>query len=708
MKVFETEKIRNITLLGAPKSGKTSLAEAMMFEGKVTKRRGSIEQKNTVSDYHDIEKEKQNSVYSTILHTEWKDQKINIVDTPGYDDFIGDIVSSLRVADTAVLLFNAQHGVEVATELFWSYAGKYERPVIMGINQVDHEKAQFDKTLEASKSRFGKKVTLVQYPYNPGEKFNSIIDLLKMVMYKFPAEGGKPEKLPIPDEEKEKAEQLHNELVEAAAENDESLMELFFDKGSLDEDEMRQGIKTGMLKRELFPVFCLSAKRNMGSGRMMGFIDNVAPSAAEMPPPETEKGDKISIDPNGPACAFVFKTFSEPHIGEMTFFKLYSGKIKGGQELKNAQTGTTERINQLFIMDGKNRNQVDELVAGDFGATVKLKNTHINNTLNEGNSKLKIKPIDFPPPRLHTAIVARKEGDEEKLAEALHDLAEQDPTIGVEFSHELKQTILQCQGELHLNIIQWNINNIYGIEVDFVKPKVPYRETIEGTAGSTYRHKKQSGGAGQFAEVYLQVEPYREGMKKPSGINLRQKEEIDLKWGGKLVFFNSIVGGAIDQKFIPSVLKGVIETMEEGPITGSYVRDLAVCVYDGKMHPVDSNDIAFKIASAHAFTDAFKKARPKLMEPVYEVEVIVPEDMMGDVMTDLQSRRALIQGMDSDNSVQKIKARVPLAELYRYSTKLRSITQGKASHTRSFAGYSPVPPEIQQELMKQRESAKAT
>jgi elongation factor G len=701
MKVYDEKHIKNIALLGAPKAGKTLLAEDMLFEAGIIHRRGTIEGKNTVSDYHEIEQERGNSVFATTMHTEWRDYKINIIDTPGFDDFVGEMVSALRVADTCVMVINAQNGVEVGTELVWKYVDHFNKPVIFAINQVDHPKADFDMTLASLKNSYGNAITQMQYPVNHGEAFDSIIDLLKMVMYKFPADGGKPQKLPIPESELEKANQLHNELVEKAAENDEKLMEKYFEKGTLDEDEMREGLKAGMIHRDVFPVFVMSARKNMGSGRMMGFIDNVAPSPREARPELTIDDKEILFDPALPAALFVFKSQLEPNLGKLSFFKVISGEVTATSELINSQTGAVERFHQIFIMDGKNRNPVDKLVAGDIGATLKLKDTYTNQTLHAKGYDVTIAPIEFPEPRIRTAVVAKTKTDEEKIGEVLAKINQEDPTLILEYSKELRQLILSGQGEMHLNICKWNLENNYKLNIDFITPRVSYRETIRRPAMANYRHKKQSGGAGQFGEVYMKIEPYYEGMPEPTEFPVRGKEEISLDWGGKLVFYNCIVGGVIDARFIPSILKGVMEKMEEGPITGSYVRDVRVMVYDGKMHAVDSNDISFKIAGMMAFKDAFMKAEPQLLEPIYDLEVMVPEEMMGDVMGDLQTRRSLILGIDSKGSYQVIKARTPLAELNKYSTSLRSLTQGRGSFTQKFAEFVPVPFEIQQKLSKQ-------
>ncbi|MBS1952353.1 MAG: elongation factor G-like protein [Cytophagales bacterium] len=704
MKIYDDNHIKNVVLLGAPKSGKTLLAEDMLFEAKITHRRGTIEGKNTVSDCHEIEQERGNSVFATVLHTEWRDYKINIIDTPGFDDFAGEMISSLRVADTCVLVINAQHGAEVGTDLIWNYINQFNKPLIFAINQMDHPKADFDYALTSLKEHYGKAVTPMQYPVNQGEGFNAIVDLLKMVMYKFSAEGGKPEKLPIPDSEKEKANTLHNELVEKAAENDEKLMEKYFEKGTLDEDELREGLKLGMVHHDVFPVFVMSAKKNMGTGRMMGFIDNVAPSPHDAKPEKTTTGKELCYDQSQPAVLFVFKSHIEPNLGKISYFKVLSGEVTASSELINAQTGIVERFHQLFIMDGKTRNPIEKLVAGDIGATLKLKDTYTNQTLHAKGFDVVVQPIEFPSPRIQVAVIAKSKNDDEKIGEVLNKIHQEDPTLEVNFSKELKQLIISAQGELHLTVCKWFLENVYKLHVDFVTPRISYRETIRKPSSSSYRHKKQSGGAGQFGEVYLKIEPYYEGMPEPTEFSLRGKEVIDLEWGGKLVFYNCIVGGVIDARFIPSILKGVMEKMEEGPITGSYVRDVRVMVNDGKMHPVDSNDISFKIAGMMAFKDAFMKAEPQLLEPIYDLEIRVPEEIMGDVMGDLQTRRALIMGIDTHGNYQVIKARAPLAELDKYSTSLRSISQGRANFTQRFSDYAPVPFDLQNKLAKAAEA----
>lgn len=699
MKIFDDKHIKNVVFVGAHYSGKTTLAETMLFEAGLINRRGTVEDQNTVSDYHDIEHERKASIYATLLHTEWRNYKINIIDTPGLDDFIGEIISSIRVADTVVTVINGRQGVEVGTEIIWNYIDNYRKPTLFVINQIDHPAAKFEESFKSIKNLVGNNAVKIQYPIKlDGEQ--AIIDVLKMKCYKFKPEGGKPEKLEIPKDQREYADQLHNELVEKAAENDDELLELFFEKGTLNEDEMRKGIKAGMIHHELFPVFCVSALNDMGTGRLMGFIDNVAPSSADLPAEQTVQDKVITPSKDAPTVLFVYKTLYQPNLGQMTFFKVISGEIKTNDKLNNSRTGDTETINQLFIMDGKNRNPVDRLMVGDLGATLKLKDSESNDTLYEGKHLIELKPIKYPESRMKKAISAVNNKDDEKLSESLKKIHSQDPTVTLKYSNETKELLLGCQGELHLVTIDWTLKNVYGVEASFEKPKTAYRETIQRSSAASYRHKKQSGGAGQFGEVHLKIEPWYEGMPEPEGFNIRGKQEIDLDWGGKLVFYNCIVGGVIDARYLPSVLKGVLEVMETGPLTGSYIRDVRVMVYDGKMHPVDSNDISFKIAAAHAFKEAFLNSNPKLLEPVNELVVKVQEDMVGNVMTDLQSRRAIIQGYEAADNYQILKCLVPASELYGYSTDLRSITQGKATFSAKFSEYQSVPTNVQNELVK--------
>ncbi|WP_423819011.1 elongation factor G [Salinimicrobium sp. TIG7-5_MAKvit] len=697
MKIYDEKHIKNVVLVGAHNSGKTTLAETMLFEAGLINRRGTVEAKNTVSDYHDIEHEKENSIFATPLHTEWRNYKINIIDTPGLDDYIGEIISSIRVADTIVTVLNGQYGVEVGTEIIWNYIKGYHKPTVFVINQIDHPGLNFESSFNSVKSLVGNGAVKIQYPLIK-DGAQCIIDVLKMKMYKFSSEGGKPEKFPIPEDQQSTALALHNELVEKAAENDEELMELFFEKGTLNEDEMRKGIRAGMLNYDLFTVFCTSALNDMGSGRLMGFIDNVAPAAIDLKPEISVEGKEISPKRADSPVLFVFKTVHQPNLGQVTFFKVIGGEVKVNDKLVNSRNGETEVLNQLFIMDGKERNPIQKLVVGDIGATLKLKHTETNDTLAASEEGITIKPINYPQPRIKRAVAAVNTKDEEKLSEALKKIHSQDPTVDISFSNESRQLILSCQGELHLATIDWLLKNIYGVEASFEKPKIAFRETIQRSSASNYRHKKQSGGSGQFAEVHLKIEPWEENMPEPEGFNIRGKEEIDLPWGGKLVFYNCIVGGVIDQRYLPSVMKGIIEVMEEGPLTGSYIRDVRAMVYDGKMHSVDSNDISFKIAGAHAFKKAFLDADPKLLEPALDLTLKVPEEMVGNVMTELQSRRSIIQGIESADHYQVLNCVAPETELFGFSTELRSLTKGRATFNTSFNGYQPVPANIQDQL----------
>lgn len=697
MPEFDSAHVKNIALLGHSGSGKTTLAEAMLFEAGLIHRRGSIEEQNTVGDYTDLEKQRGNSIFSKLLHTQWRGYKINILDTPGYDDFAGEVISALRVADTGVMLLNASTGVEVGTDIIWEYTEQFKTPLIFLINQLDHPKADFEKTSHEAKTHFGSNVVLVQYPVNPGLGFNAIIDVLNMVMYRY-GDSPKPEKLAIPEAEKARAEALHKELIESIASNDETLMEKYFDQGELTEDEMKNGLHLSMIRHDLFPVFCASALQNRGVARLMGYIDNVCPPSTEMPPQRTTDDSELKCDPNGVPCVFVYKTMNEHHIGELSFFKVYSGTVRTGMELVNENTGATEKINQLFMVEGNKRTPVNELVAGDIGATLKLKNTHTNNTLHEKGKRVALVPIDFPEPKMSIAIANNKKGEEEKLAVALQQLREEDPTLQVEVSAELGQTLLHCQGDMHLAVIKWKLENLYHLDVGYKKPKIAYRETIRKAADATYRHKKQSGGAGQFGEVTLRIEPWYEDMPEPHGLTVRGKEEVDLPWGGKLSYYNCIVGGVIDARFLPSILKGVMDKMQHGPLTGSYVRDVRVCVYDGKMHPVDSNDMAFRTAGAMAFRQAFQDADPQLLEPIDLVEVLCSDEMTGSVMGDLQSRRAVVDGFDTEGQFTVIKAMVPHAEMYGYASSLRSMTQGRARFRMKFDHYAAVPYDLQKKL----------
>ena len=713
MKVYQTNEIKNIALLGSSGSGKTTLVEAMLFESGVIKRRGSIAAKNTVSDYFPVEQEYGYSVFSTVLHVEWNNKKLNIIDCPGSDDFVGSTVTALNVTDTAIILLNGQYGVEVGTQNHFRYTEKLNKPVIFLVNQLDNEKCDYDNILEQLKEACGSKVVPIQYPISTGPGFNALIDVLLMKKYSWKPEGGAPVIEDIPAEELEKATEMHKALVEAAAENDEGLMEKFFEQDSLSEDEMREGIRKGLVARGMFPVFCVCGGKDMGVRRLMEFLGNVVPFVSEMPKVQNTEGKEVAPDVNGPESLYFFKTSVEPHIGEVSYFKVMSGKVREGDDLLNADRGSKERIAQIYVVAGGNRVKVEELQAGDIGAAVKLKDVKTGNTLNGKDCDYKFNFIKYPNSKYSRAIKPVNEADVEKMMTILNRMREEDPTWVIEQSKELKQTLVHGQGEFHLRTLKWRLENNEKLQVKYEEPKIPYRETITKAARADYRHKKQSGGAGQFGEVHLIVEPYKEGMPVPDTykfngqefkINVKGTEEVPLEWGGKLVFVNSIVGGSIDARFLPAILKGIMARMEQGPLTGSYARDVRVIVYDGKMHPVDSNEISFMLAGRNAFSEAFKNAGPKILEPIYDVEVFVPSDKMGDVMGDLQGRRAMIMGMSSEKGFEKLVAKVPLKEMSSYSTALSSLTGGRASFIMKFSSYELVPTDVQDKLIKDFEA----
>ena len=713
MKVYQTNEIKNIALLGSAGSGKTTLAEAMLFEAGVIKRRGTVEGKNTVSDYFPVEQEYGYSVFSTVLHAESNGKKLNFIDCPGSDDFVGGAITALNVTDTAVLVINGLYGPEVGTMNAFRNTEKLGKPVIFVVNQLDRDNCDFDRVLHQMQEIYGSKCALVQYPVATGAGFNSVIDVLLMKKLTWKAEGGAATVEDIPADQADKAQELHDALVEAAAGNDDALREKFFETMELSQDEIREGIRKGLATRSIFPIFCVCANKNMGVSRMMEFLGNVVPFVTDMPNVKNAAGTEIAPDVNGPASLFFFKTGVEPHIGEVSYFKVMSGTVKSGDDLTNADRGSKERIGTLYACAGTNRIQVDQLCAGDIGCTVKLKDVKTGNTLNgKDSADWKFDFIKYPNSKYSRAIKAINESETEKMMAALNKMRQEDPTWVVEQSKELRQIIVHGQGEFHLRTLKWRMENNEKIMIEYLEPKIPYRETISKMARADYRHKKQSGGSGQFGEVHLIIEPYTEGMEDPVSfmignqefkMNIKGKEEIDLEWGGKLVFINSVVGGAIDLRFMPAILKGIMQRMEQGPLTGSYARDVRVIVYDGKMHPVDSNELSFMLAARNAFSAAFREAGPKVLEPIYDLEVLVPADYMGDVMSDLQGRRAIIMGMDSEAGYQKLSAKIPLKELASYSIALSSLTGGRASFQTKFSSYELVPNDIQQALIKQHE-----
>ena len=713
MKLYQTNEIKNIALLGNDGSGKTTLTESLLYEAGIIQRRGRVSQGTTVSDYFPVEQDYGYSVFSTVYHVEYNNKKLNIIDCPGSDDFVGAAITALNVTDTAVLLLNGQYGPEVGTQNHFRYTEKLKKPVIFLVNQLDSEKCDYHNVLDRLQEIYGSKVVPVQYPINEGPEFNALIDVLLMKKYSWKPEGGAPIIEDIPAEEMEKATEMHKALVEAAAENDDTLMEKFFETEQLTEDEMREGIRKGLVIRSIFPVFCVCAGKDMGVRRLMEFLGNVVPFVDEMPKVHNTRGEEVPVVTDGPTSLYFFKTGIEPHIGEVAYFKVMSGSVKTGDELQNADRGSKERLGQIYVCAGANRQPVDQLNAGDIGCAVKLKDVKTGNTLNGKDTENRFDFIKYPNSKYSRAIKAVNESETEKMMAALLRMRQEDPTWIVEQSKELRQIIIHGQGEFHLRTLKWRLENNEKIQVRFEEARIPYRETITKASRADYRHKKQSGGAGQFGEVHLIVEPYAEGMPDPTlytfggqefRMNIKGREEVELPWGGKLVFLNSVVGGAIDARFMPAILKGVMDCMERGPLTGSYARDVRVVVYDGKMHPVDSNELSFMLAARNAFSMAFREAGPKILEPIYDLEVYVPADYMGDVMSDLQGRRALIMGMDSENGYQKLQAKIPLKELANYSIALSSLTGGRASFTTKFASYELVPSDIQQQLIAAHEA----
>ncbi len=709
-KVYQANEIKNIALMGGSGSGKTTLMESMLFESGVIKRRGSIEAQSTVSDYFPVEKEYGYSVFSTVCNIEFAGKKLNIIDCPGSDDFCGGAVTALHVVDTAVITLTANGGVEVGTQNNFRLAENAKKPVAFVINKCDHENANFERTAESLKEVFGNKVVLIQYPVNQGAGFNAVVDILKGKMLVWKAEGGAPEQKDIPAEEQGKVEELLAALHEMAAEADEALMEKFFEEGTLSPEETLRGLKVVFDSGDMYPVMCTCGAKDMGVRRLMEFLGEMTPSVADAPKPVTIDGKEVAPNASAPTSLFIFKTSVEPHIGEVNYFKVMQGTVRLSDDMQNIDRGSKERISQLYSVAGSIRIPVDEVAAGDIAATVKLKDTRTGNTLNAKDCENQYPSIIYPEPKYRRAIRPVTESDSEKLSALLTRMHDEDPTWLVEQSKELKQTIVSGQGEFHLRTLKWRLENNDKMMVQYDEPKIPYRETITKAARADYRHKKQSGGSGQFGEVHLIVEPYEEGVpvkevykfgNQEYKISVKDTQEIPLEWGGKLVLINSIVGGAIDARFIPAILKGLMDRIEQGPLTGSYARDVRVIVYDGKMHPVDSNEISFRLAGRNAFAEAFRNANPKILEPIYDVEVFVPSDMMGDVMSDITGRRGMVLGMETEKNFTRLKAQVPLKEMSSYSTTLSSLTGGRATFTMHFKDYELVPADVQEKLIKE-------
>ena len=705
-KVYQANEIKNVAMLGGSGSGKTTLMESMLFESGVIKRRGSIESQSTVCDYFPVEKEYGYSVFSTVCNIEFEGKKLNVIDCAGSDDFCGGTMAALQMCGSALIVLSANGGVEVGTQNNFRLVEKVKKPLAFVINKCDHQDADFDRTFNQLKENFGNKCTLIQFPVNAGNGFNAVIDVLKGKMLVWKAEGGAPEFKEIPAEYADRVEEMRQQLQEQAAEADETLLDKFLSEGLTDE-EIMQGLKSVYADGSMYPVICTSGLKDMGVRRLMDFLNGMAPSPAQFSYP-TVDGNRVSPDASAPTSLYVFKTSVEPHIGEVSYFRVMQGTVRNGDDMQNMERGSKERISQLYMVAGANSIPVDEVAAGDIAATVKLKDTRTGNTLNAKDCELQYAPITYPQPRYRRAIKPVNEADAEKLAALLTRMHEEDPTWIVEQSKELRQTIVSGQGEFHLRTLKWRLENNDKMNVEFVEPKIPYRETITKSARADYRHKKQSGGSGQFGEVHLIVEPYEEGMpvketykfgNQEYRISVKDTQEINLEWGGKLVLINSIVGGAIEARFIPAILKGIMDRLEQGPLTGSYARDVRVIIYDGKMHPVDSNEISFRLAGRNAFAQAFKEANPKVLEPIYDVEVFVPSEIVGDVMSDINGRRGMVLGMETEKQFTRLKAQVPLKELSSYSTTLSSLTGGRATFTMAFNSYQLVPGDVQEKLL---------
>ncbi len=698
MKVYDADHVRNVALVGHQGSGKTSLAEAMLYASRAIDRRGTVEEGTTISDYHESERERQMSVFTSLLHAEWKGHKINILDTPGYPDFVSEVIASLKIADTAIFTIKASEGVQVGTDLAWAYAERTNTPAMFVINQIETAHENFDQLVEELKTRFGRGATIVQYPVSD----RALVDVAVMKQLSYPPGARESDVADVPAEHRARAEELHNALIEDIAENDEGLMELYFEKGELSEAELRKGLREAIIKRQLFPIFVTSGAEMIGVGRLMSFIDFVLPSPKEMPPAETDAGERVVADPSGDPLAFVYRTMAEQHVGDYSFFRVYSGTLRQGMDLENAQTNVTERLGQLYSINGRERDAVDQMVAGDIGALVKLKNTNANDTLRSKGSNVVIKPIEYPEARYGAAIRPAKDGDEDKLAEGLHQIVAEDPALVISHDQHLKQMVLSGQGEMHLEIAKFRLKNRYNVDVEFYRPKVAYRETIQGQARASYRHKKQTGGAGQFADISMLVEPFEGDYQPSADIKVRSQDTLQTDWGAKIHFVDAIVGGVIDmRRFSGAIQKGVLDAMQDGPVAGYPCGDVRVVVFDGGMHAVDSNDAAFKTASRHCFREAFRDAQPVILEPIYDVRITVPEAFVGDVMGDLNTRRGRIQGIEAAGAFQEIVAQVPEAEMYRYSTVLRSMTQGRGLHSSTFSHHEAMPRHVQDKLIEE-------
>jgi elongation factor G len=698
MTITNANQIRNIALVGHQGSGKTALSEAMLHTSGVVNRAGSVPDGTTQSDHRESEKERQMSIFTTLLHAPWNDTKINILDTPGYPDFASEVIASMRVADTAVYVMDARSGVEVGTEMAWSYGEETETPSLFVVNHIDQSSADFRSIVDEIEERFGRGATIVQLP--AGEGTRTVVDVLQMRQLHYPDGETEPEAQPIDDAFEEEARELHETLVEDIAASDDALMETYFEQGELTEDQMRNGLRAAMIERELYPVFVTSATEEIGVSRLLDFIGNVCPSPASRLV-ETEDGRELTASPNDDPVAFVYRTMAQEHVGEYSYVRVFDGTIESGQDLENATTGTTERVGQMYELNGEERNNVPRLVAGDLGALVKLEDTNTNDTLRAEDSDVVIPSIQFPDPRYRMAVQPVQEGQEDKLAQGLHQITTEDPSLVFNHDSLLNQLILSGVGEMHLQIAKGRLEQEAGVEVEFVEPRISYRETIENRATADYRHKKQSGGAGEFADISMLVEPLEGKFRPPDYVDVRGEDTVETDWDAEVHFVNAIKGGVIDMnKFFSSIKKGVLNTMEEGPVAGFPVGNIRIVIYDGGMHPVDSNEAAFKRAAFGCFRRAFQKASPVLLEPIHTITITTPDDYTGDIISDLNTRRGRVQGIDTQGPLQKITAEVPEAELHQYSTTLRSLTQGRGLHRTQFSHYEAMPGNVQEEVVE--------
>jgi elongation factor G len=691
LKNYKTDQLRNIALGAHGGAGKTILGEAMLYNMGQISRIGAIEQGTTTSDYDQDEIERQISINTSMLHGEWNDHKLNIIDTPGYPDFFGEVVGAFRAVESVMIVISATGGIEVGTELIWEQAKSLGLPRFLVVNKLDKENLDYEGVISSLQESFGHQVVSAQFPVNFGPGFNSIVDLIRMKLMKHSTDGsGNYTEEAIPDDLREKADDLHLKLIEAVAESDDSLMEKYFEAGELTEEEFRVGLRKAILNHEVYPVFIASASTNVGVRRLNDVVANFAPAPCDVKSiaafDDKDKEMELSCEITSPASALVFKTISEDHVGELSYLKVFSGAVKAGDDMQNSTQGKSERIGQMFVLNGRNKSSVDRLIAGDIGAVVKLKSTHTGDTLCDKSNFIKFPKIAFPEPKIRTAILPKAKGDEDKISVGLHTLHEEDPTFVSEFDPELKQTIISGQGEMHLGIILKRLHKKYHVEVLEEPPKIPYRETIKGKAEAQGKYKKQSGGRGQYGDCYLRLE------KKPRGEGFE--------------FVDAIVGGVIPGKFIPAVEKGVIERMTKGVLAGYPVVDVKVTCFDGSYHNVDSSEMAFKVAASMGFQKAFLSANPVLMEPIYDVTIKVPEEFMGDVMGDVSSRRGKIMGMDSEGKFQIIRSKIPLAELHKYSTSLRSMTSGRGIHTRAFSHYDDVPGDVAEKIIAEAKKEK--